>query len=682
LISVPQKANLASDNRAAQQLEPNVSSRPDRAENVSNLSLSQVFNLLMWLYWFGVAAFGITFFIQVVTLITRVYAYPVIKDGRFTIVELPGNKAPCSFGNVIFINPEKYDWDTYNQILLHEKIHIQQKHSFDILLAEIALIFQWFNPFAWMYRKELENNLEFLTDDLMLSEGKVDRTSYQMNLLKVSAPHFPLSLTTNYNQSLLKKRVIMMTAKKSNINTTWKYLFLLPVLVISVCLLNKPVASAQLSEKKKTEKENTEDSKQLKTEGSWFATIKNDKLSIQFKNDHDHPGSYNGSTFPISEFKDFQREKSGTFTLTREAGTMHFTGKFDGERGMGTYKFIADKGFADYLAKEGIETGDDGEIMVLFMVDVKKSLVQMLKENGYAKLSRHELIPIAALKVDDAYIKSLKGAGLRDISIHDLIPLKSLGVTSEYIADIRKAGYPNVSVEKLITFKATGINGKFIDDVRHAGKKEGKPSIGEKTSVKDDEHDSDDTEEDDIDDIIAIKALNVDADYINSLKEAGYSNLENGDLVAMKAVGVTGDYIKSFQKMGYKNMKVSDFIGAKSQNITPEYAKSFEAVGYSNLSLEDLVPLKALGVTPAFIRNFQRAGIKQISLEDAVSLKAQGITPELLQEYKELGFADISVEDVGSAKATGTTPAFIRSMKEKGHNLKSYSKVHSNESGD
>jgi len=54
----------------------------------------------------------------------------------------------------------------------------------------------------------------------MLEHDEVNRTSYQMSLLKVSAPHFPLSLTTNYNQSRLKKRVVMMNAKKSNINTT------------------------------------------------------------------------------------------------------------------------------------------------------------------------------------------------------------------------------------------------------------------------------------------------------------------------------------------------------------------------------------------------------------------------------------------------------------------------------
>ncbi len=123
---------------------------------------------VFYLYWIGVAAFALNLLLQIVVLLFQAYTRPHIRDGKFRIIELTGDKAPCSFGNNIFINPEKYDWDTYSQILLHEKVHIQQRHSFDILMAELVLVLQWFNPFAWLYRTELENNLEFLTDDAVL----------------------------------------------------------------------------------------------------------------------------------------------------------------------------------------------------------------------------------------------------------------------------------------------------------------------------------------------------------------------------------------------------------------------------------------------------------------------------------------------------------------------------------
>ena len=174
-----------------------------------------VFKWMFYLYWAGAAAFGLNLLLQVIVLLIRAYSNPVILDGKFRIIEVKGDKAPCSFGNNIFINPEKYDWDTYNQILMHEKVHIQQGHSLDILLAEIVLVFQWFNPFAWLYRGELENNLEFLTDEAVLGHNPVEKESYQMSLLKVSAPHLALSVTTNYNQSLLKKRIVMMNTARA-----------------------------------------------------------------------------------------------------------------------------------------------------------------------------------------------------------------------------------------------------------------------------------------------------------------------------------------------------------------------------------------------------------------------------------------------------------------------------------
>jgi len=114
---------------------------------------------LFGLYWFGVIVFGASFFFQIVLLTWRAYRNPVIIDGKYRIVEVSGDKAPCSFGNNIFINPEKYEWETYNQILLHEKIHIRQKHTMDILISELVLGLSMVNPFAWTYRREIEATL-------------------------------------------------------------------------------------------------------------------------------------------------------------------------------------------------------------------------------------------------------------------------------------------------------------------------------------------------------------------------------------------------------------------------------------------------------------------------------------------------------------------------------------------
>ena len=108
----------------------------------AKFSFAQLMTWLFWIYWFGVIVFAASFIFQLALLLWRAYRNPVIIDGPYRIVEVSGDKAPCSFGNNIFINPEKYEWETYNQILLHEKIHIREKHTVDIMIAELLLIFQ------------------------------------------------------------------------------------------------------------------------------------------------------------------------------------------------------------------------------------------------------------------------------------------------------------------------------------------------------------------------------------------------------------------------------------------------------------------------------------------------------------------------------------------------------------
>lgn len=656
-------------------------------EKQETSSIGQMMNWLFWLYWFGVIVFAGSFLFQIIVLLWRAYRNPVIIDGKYRIVEVSGDKAPCSFGNNIFINPEKYEWETYNQILQHEKVHIQQKHTLDILLAELVLIFQWFNPFAWIYRREIESNLEFLTDDQLIQQ-KVDKQSYQLSLVKVSAPHFPLSLTTNYNQSILKKRIAMMNSKKSNLHTAWKYFFLLPLLALLACLLNEPVAFGQKSpEVGKTEKSGKKNG--IETEGYWFAVIKDDKVNIRFSNekpdDEDFSNhSYNGSTFKLSELGNLPKGSSGTFAINREAGKMEMTGKFEGNTGMGTYKFIADKAYVDYMNTELKEKLEEDEQMAFFFINIKKDYLQMLKAEGFTGIEKDELIPMAAMKIDAAYIKSIKDAGFKDVSMEKLIPLKALNVDGAYIKEIREAGYKDVTADQLVTFKAQGIDKDYITKVRQL-KADGKGG------------------DDDADDIVTFKAMNIDDTFINSFKAIGLTNIPHEQLVSFKAMGVTPEYIKGWQDLGFKDIDADEFVGMKSQNVTPEYMKSFTDMGYKNIKPEDLVAFKALNITAEFIRSFEAAGYKNIDahkipalkslnitpeyiksfeaigyknidMDELPGLKAQNITPDFIKSFEAVGFKNIDLDDVVAVKAMGVTPDYIKDMKSKGFNYNSLQK--------
>jgi hypothetical protein len=623
----------------------------------TTFSFAQLMSWLFWIYWFGVIVFGISFLFQLVLLLVRAYRNPVIVDGPYRIVEVSGDKAPCSFGNNIFINPEKYEWETYNQILLHEKIHISQNHTLDIIIAELLLIFQWFNPFAWIYRREIESNLEFLTDDQLMQQKKVDKQRYQLSLVQVSAPHFPLSLTTNYNQSILKKRIAMMNKKRSNLHTAWKYFFLLPVFAFLACLLNEPMAYGQNDKSAKNEKNVKNHG--METQGYWFAIIKDDKVNIRFSDeqmddddfDLKSGHSFNATTFKLTELGTIPKGTSGTFAITREAGKMEMTGKFEGNTGMGTYKFVADKPFVDYMNKELKEDLDEDEQMAFFFINIKKDYLQMLKKEGFTNIEKDDLIAMAAMKIDAAYIRSIKDAGFKDVESEKIISLKALKVDAAYIKEIRDAGYKNVTEDQLVSFKAQGIDKKYIESVRNT-----KGDKGEKGS------------KDDADDIVSYKAMNITPEYINSFKAVGLTDLSHDDLVSFKAVGVTPEYIKSWQAAGFKIIDPEELVGMKSQNVTPEYMKSFTDIGYKNIKPEELVALRALAITPEFIKSFEAMGYKNIDMEQLPALKSLGITPEFIKSFETVGFKNIDLEEIVSVKATGVTPEYIKEMKSKGFN--------------
>ncbi|WP_341227783.1 ankyrin repeat domain-containing protein [uncultured Arcticibacterium sp.] len=209
-------------------------------------SASNERTLVDWLvlvYYFGVAIFFLNFVSQLISILLKVWkSHDKIKDEHAVIVNSAKVQEPYSFLNYIFINPESYDFETYEQILKHEKIHVSKRHSFDLLFAELAVIILWFNPLVWLWRKEVEKNIEYQTDDLLLERKAVKRDSYQMNLLKVATYTGPLSITTNYNQSLLKQRIMKMNTKKSNNQSYWKYAFMLPLLFGTLLLINKPLS--------------------------------------------------------------------------------------------------------------------------------------------------------------------------------------------------------------------------------------------------------------------------------------------------------------------------------------------------------------------------------------------------------------------------------------------------------
>ncbi|GHB78203.1 M56 family metallopeptidase [Persicitalea jodogahamensis] len=134
---------------------------------------------------------------------------------------------PFSFGNAIFYNPDLHKASDLEEIMRHELVHVRQRHTLDILFAELLCILNWYNPFAWLIRHAIRQNLEFIADREVLENG-TDARTYQFLLLKVAGvPEFRLA--NQFNFSSLKQRIIMMNRLKSTRIYLVRFLYLIPV---------------------------------------------------------------------------------------------------------------------------------------------------------------------------------------------------------------------------------------------------------------------------------------------------------------------------------------------------------------------------------------------------------------------------------------------------------------------
>ena len=232
---------------------PEISQHNNKFEQLKSTLIAylQEHTLADWLllfYFFGVAVLSLNLLAQLSSMVFKIFRNEdKIVDDDGIIVNMNAIIEPCSFFNYIFINPASYDFDTYEQIITHEKIHVEKGHTFDLLLAELAVIVLWFNPFIWLFRKEIEKNIEYQTDDLVIKSVAAEKEIYQMSLLKIATYNKPMTVVTNYNQSLIKQRILKMNSKKSTQFSYWKYAFIAPLVFTLLLVLNKPFSVVALT---------------------------------------------------------------------------------------------------------------------------------------------------------------------------------------------------------------------------------------------------------------------------------------------------------------------------------------------------------------------------------------------------------------------------------------------------
>ena len=203
-------------------------------------SIASSFNwmqIIYTLYSIGALFLLIKLSIEFYSLLTLLNKNKTHKKGKYIFIETDNNVPPFSFFKYIVYNRNQFSETELIHIINHEKAHANQYHSIDILLIQLATTVFWFNPFIWLYKKEIQQNLEFIADMKAQTISNCEK-SYQTLLLKASLPDYQLVLANNFYNSLIKKRIVMLHKSKSNKLNVWKYALALPVLAIFLISAN------------------------------------------------------------------------------------------------------------------------------------------------------------------------------------------------------------------------------------------------------------------------------------------------------------------------------------------------------------------------------------------------------------------------------------------------------------
>lgn len=200
-------------------------------QSISSSKIIILIYLLGLLFFLGRMIFRI---VQILLIISK-NEIQHIDNYRFVMVDK--TFSPFSFLGYIFINPGRRKEPGYEKMVTHEMEHIKQGHTFDVLILEILTVFQWFNPFMWLLKRAIRENHEYLADHAVLNSG-ISSGQYKQLLLS-QAVGMQLDIANNFNSSLVKKRIQMISKIRSSKVANLKYFLgivsLLVLVVIFAC---------------------------------------------------------------------------------------------------------------------------------------------------------------------------------------------------------------------------------------------------------------------------------------------------------------------------------------------------------------------------------------------------------------------------------------------------------------
>ncbi|MDH7448003.1 peptidylprolyl isomerase [Aquimarina sp. 2201CG14-23] len=220
---------------------------------VANSALTPTLDINWWIVLYTIGVSVMIFLFIRKALIIRSLKKNSIKGSinNYPVRVLKNSKDAFTFWNTIYVGDQLSDTEK-NQILVHEIVHLKQKHTLDLIWFEIIKIFFWFNPMVYIYHSRIVTLHEYISDASAIK--LLGKQEYYEQLLNANFQTKNVKFANNFfNHKLLKKRIIMLQKTKSKANAKLKYLAIVPLLAIMVTFTafsQKAISLANISSEK------------------------------------------------------------------------------------------------------------------------------------------------------------------------------------------------------------------------------------------------------------------------------------------------------------------------------------------------------------------------------------------------------------------------------------------------
>lgn len=239
-VSLPKTDTSATDDNHVNVL----SSSGSESNAIAEKKTFPIFGIVFIVYLLGVAFMLVRMGLSIFRLWQLVRINNAVKYNGYDLIVTKENVVPFSFFKKIVISETDYETNP-DEIILHEQMHIERKHSWDVMISELFLAMHWFNPAVWSLNRDLREVHEYEADSGVLKQG-VDPQKYQLLLVKKAVGDKQFAAITNgFNQSKIRNRIIMMLRSDSLSWARLKVLAVLPFLAIVLLSFSQPLAKQQ-----------------------------------------------------------------------------------------------------------------------------------------------------------------------------------------------------------------------------------------------------------------------------------------------------------------------------------------------------------------------------------------------------------------------------------------------------